>query len=150
MVAKSTSSFVRFSTVEIREYPVVIGTNPSTVHGPPVELDWLPQSSKCLDLEQYEADRSPHRRRTEKELIMTVMVRVNRLLDNGVTFRQINSHTKETTSGGNNNKHQTRRQHTKNPLPTRTRKGIWRLSHTFIIKTIRPFSPATRRSSSLH
>ena len=34
MVSESTSSSVRFSTVEIREYPtgIILGTNPSTVH----------------------------------------------------------------------------------------------------------------------
>ena len=131
MVSESTSSSVRFSTVEIREYPVVLGTNPSTVRGPSVELDWQSQSSKSLDLETYEADRSPRRRRKENELIMTVTVRVNRLLDNGVTFRQINSHTKEISGGS---KFQTTR-NMKNAI-RRTRNSIWKRPQALLRKVI--------------
>ena len=73
-----TKPKVRFSTLEIREYPVVLGTNPSTLRGPPVEIGWHSQSSRLLDLDLYEYERGQRRRRSEKQLVMSVNERVNR------------------------------------------------------------------------
>lgn len=85
---------VTFSTLEIREYPIVLGNNPSTLRGPSVELGWQPQSNKIIDLESYEESRASNRR-TEKQMIMTVSRRVDLLLSHGYTFRQINENTKQ-------------------------------------------------------
>ena len=67
-------STVSFSTLEVREFPLVLGVNPSTLRGPPVEIDWNPQSCNVVDLEVFESQRSP--RRTEAQLLMTVSDRV--------------------------------------------------------------------------
>ena len=76
-IGVSTKPQVRFSTLEIREHPIVLGYNPSTLRGPPVEIDWTCQSSRRLDLESYESERAL-KRRSEKELVMSVTMRVNR------------------------------------------------------------------------
>ena len=68
---------VTFSTLEIREYPLVLGINhPSTVRGPAIEMDWNSQCHEIVDLESYETERIAHRR-TEQELLMTVSQRTN-------------------------------------------------------------------------
>jgi hypothetical protein len=66
---------VKFSTLEIREYAVVLGANPSTTHGPSLELDWEAQSSETFDLDCYEVQRPPRRERIE--LAMPGIVREN-------------------------------------------------------------------------
>ena len=65
---------VSFSTLEIREFPLILGVNPSTPRGPPVEIDWHPQSCHVIDVDTFESERSA--RRTEAQLILSVAARV--------------------------------------------------------------------------
>jgi len=46
----SESTVVRFSTIEIREYPRALGDNPSVTSGPPLTLKWNPISTSALDV----------------------------------------------------------------------------------------------------
>ena len=71
----SERTTVSFSTLEIREYAVVLGSNPSTTHGPPLEIDWNAQSCEVFDLDYYESLRG--RRREKRELAMPSFVREN-------------------------------------------------------------------------
>ena len=65
---------VRFSTVEIREYAMVLGEASSMLEGPPVAIGWDYQSSWSLDLDSYETERPP--RRIKDELVMPAGIRV--------------------------------------------------------------------------
>jgi|Transcript_12037 hypothetical protein len=54
---------VAFGTVEIREYPVVLGDNPECHYGPSVNLGWEYTLSKGAEpLNEYEKARSPRRK----------------------------------------------------------------------------------------
>jgi len=53
---------VRFSTLEIREYPMILGDHPEVSVGPPVTMDWEYQDSTFFSVEAFEAmkqDRDP-------------------------------------------------------------------------------------------
>lgn len=75
LVGEGERKTVKFSTLEIREHAVVLGTNPSTSHGASLEIDWEAQSSETFDLDCYEVLRPP--RRVKKELAMPGFVREN-------------------------------------------------------------------------
>ena len=64
---------VSFATVEIHEHAVIMGDNPSTTHGPPLEIDWVEQGHYSLNVEEYEEMRPP--RRVKDELSMPSDVR---------------------------------------------------------------------------
>ena len=53
----SRQSHVRFSSVDVREYPFVLGDHPGVEKGAPLAIDWEPCSSNSISLEDYEASR---------------------------------------------------------------------------------------------
>eukprot|EP00814_Leptocylindrus_danicus_P004896 CAMPEP_0116022308 /NCGR_PEP_ID=MMETSP0321-20121206/10910_1 /TAXON_ID=163516 /ORGANISM="Leptocylindrus danicus var. danicus, Strain B650" /LENGTH=258 /DNA_ID=CAMNT_0003493355 /DNA_START=96 /DNA_END=872 /DNA_ORIENTATION=- len=57
----SVSSNVSFNKVQIREYPVTIGDNPSVSTGPPLSIGWDVQEEYHHDLDDYEDGRGPRR-----------------------------------------------------------------------------------------
>jgi len=69
--ASIRTTVVKFSTLEIREYPLCIGDNPGAASGPPISLDWAWYTGEegddedpgilVLDLEQYESYRGTRR-----------------------------------------------------------------------------------------
>jgi hypothetical protein len=54
---------VTFSTIEVHEHAMVLGDNPSTSHGPPVQMGWDVMESSLLSLDDYETQRPPRRGR---------------------------------------------------------------------------------------
>jgi hypothetical protein len=66
---------VSFSTLEIRENDVVLGSNPLVRDGPPVELGENEQTRVIVDLDTYEKLRQP--RRSTCELVMSSLDREN-------------------------------------------------------------------------
>lgn len=85
----------KFSTLEIREYPVALGDNPGGVAGPPICLDWKHDEERTLimPLEEFESKRAP--RREEHELWIPECLRRWRLLDRGVSMRSMQRATKK-------------------------------------------------------
>ena len=71
---------VCFGDVQIREYPNVLGDNPSCSSGLPLTLDWKYAKFCTLSLDDYECHRAP-RRRTH-QLKMTAEARKNILMSN--------------------------------------------------------------------
>ena len=64
---------VSFSTIEVREFSVVIGDNPSCAMGPPLSIDWDPDCELSIDIDEFEHYRNGQgydccRRRTGEEL----------------------------------------------------------------------------------
>eukprot|EP00563_Minutocellus_polymorphus_P003391 CAMPEP_0181037732 /NCGR_PEP_ID=MMETSP1070-20121207/9561_1 /TAXON_ID=265543 /ORGANISM="Minutocellus polymorphus, Strain NH13" /LENGTH=518 /DNA_ID=CAMNT_0023115473 /DNA_START=576 /DNA_END=2132 /DNA_ORIENTATION=- len=83
---------VSFHKLEIREYSVVLGDNPSCSSGPPVQLAWDPHHSDELKIDDYEEHRPP--RRARAEMMMNHNVRWWRLMrESGYTV----SHLKRAT-----------------------------------------------------
>lgn len=73
---------VQFGEIQIREYSITIGDNPSCSNGAPISLDWFHTKSDLLfQLENYEEYREPHRRQ-HAQLRMPKKVRLDILHNN--------------------------------------------------------------------
>lgn len=60
---------VSFDTVDIKEFPMTLGDHPSAASGPPVTLDWERlERERSLNLDEYEASRTPRRSRKQLKL----------------------------------------------------------------------------------
>ena len=64
---------VSFSTIVVREFPVVIGDNPSCAMGPPPSISWVPDCELSIDIEEFEDYRNGQgynccKRRTGEDL----------------------------------------------------------------------------------
>ena len=75
------SESVSFSTVEISNYPVVLGDNPSCSAGLPLQLDWTPRTKETYDLDEFE--RSRGKRRKEGELLIHFLTRQHLIQNSG-------------------------------------------------------------------
>eukprot|EP00563_Minutocellus_polymorphus_P007874 CAMPEP_0181022466 /NCGR_PEP_ID=MMETSP1070-20121207/1527_1 /TAXON_ID=265543 /ORGANISM="Minutocellus polymorphus, Strain NH13" /LENGTH=346 /DNA_ID=CAMNT_0023099405 /DNA_START=31 /DNA_END=1071 /DNA_ORIENTATION=+ len=73
---KKPKRTISFANLEIREYDLTIGDNPSVSYGPPVQLSWQYSESQTRCLEEYESeklmDRSRGRRSSRVENISWV------------------------------------------------------------------------------
>ena len=76
-----SSGSVRFEKLTFRNYPVVLGDNPSITSGPPISLDWQHGASYELSVEEYERSRPP--RRDKKNMVLPKSVRQEWLLSEG-------------------------------------------------------------------
>jgi len=92
------SSNVRFSTIQIREYPITIGLNPSTEFGPALELGWEYSQTEDVSVDCFEEERSIVPRRGEEDLVLSSYEREERLLALGYSMRQIWNKTHEKDS----------------------------------------------------
>jgi len=70
---------VRFSSVKIREYDIILGDNPSSQYGPPVTIDWEYNEMPSLSLDQYEDNRAP--RRTHRQMFINGRYRAQILIN---------------------------------------------------------------------
>lgn len=64
---------VSFSSLEIREYDITLGDNPSVRKGPPVSLSWDYKLAGSIDLEKFESNRG--RRRSKEEMVLGPKIR---------------------------------------------------------------------------
>ena len=66
---------VEFAFLEVREFPMILGDNPSCVEGPPVTIDWGfdPDTHFILDVATFERMRG--RRRNTCDLVVPKHVR---------------------------------------------------------------------------
>ena len=79
---------VSFHTMEIREYSVILGDNPSCSSGPPVQLAWNSHGSTELKIDDYEEHRPP--RRDQAQMLMSYNVRWWSLMrESGYTVSQL-------------------------------------------------------------
>eukprot|EP00565_Helicotheca_tamesis_P005343 CAMPEP_0185735972 /NCGR_PEP_ID=MMETSP1171-20130828/26579_1 /TAXON_ID=374046 /ORGANISM="Helicotheca tamensis, Strain CCMP826" /LENGTH=271 /DNA_ID=CAMNT_0028406439 /DNA_START=72 /DNA_END=887 /DNA_ORIENTATION=+ len=75
---------VAFATVEIQEYPITLGDNPSVSSGPPLTVSWVPSEKTMYSVEKYEGLRESKRRRSGSQLILKPSERWLRLLRVGI------------------------------------------------------------------
>ena len=59
---------VSFSSLEIREYEITLGDNPSVSKGPPISLSWDYREAGSMDLEKFESKRG--RRRSKDQMML--------------------------------------------------------------------------------
>jgi len=80
---------VEFTFLEVREYPVVLGDNPSVTEGPPITIDWGydPSTKFVLDINSFERMRG--NRRPACDLVLPRSVREQWLLCTGTTQKEI-------------------------------------------------------------
>lgn len=74
-----------FSFLEVKEFPMILGDNPSCTDGPPVTIDWAydPKTQFVLDVDTFESMRGV--RRINKQLILPRSVREKCLARIGVS-----------------------------------------------------------------
>lgn len=96
---------VCFASVQVRQYPVILGDNPSCTSGPPVTLGWNydTDSSLSCTVDEWESGRNSTRRLRE-EIRVPSSVRMEWLLDAGFTPTQVSEAIQDVQ------KHQRRRQ----------------------------------------
>lgn len=89
MASSSSSSSVCFKNVEIREYCITIGDNPSCTSGCPISLGWeYNENLQALPLDFFEANRVGRRRQIH-QMKMPANMRYDTLRDWNVSTRDI-------------------------------------------------------------
>ena len=87
--SSTTSPSVKFDAVEIREYKVTAGDNPSCTDGPPISLDWeYAPKPRHVSLDLYEQFRYG-RRRSMFQLKIPLHIRLQMLQHWGVPTSEI-------------------------------------------------------------
>lgn len=85
---KSPDDFsVRFGTVVVREYPIILGDNPGASAGPPLSIDWQHNAEYTIDMDVFEEQRPE--RREMAELRMPSDVRSSILHNAGYSRKEI-------------------------------------------------------------
>jgi len=54
----SSRRAVSFTKIQIREYPIIVGDNPSVLTGTPITIDWEPVEEMTFDFQDYEDTRA--------------------------------------------------------------------------------------------
>eukprot|EP00980_Cylindrotheca_fusiformis_P004757 scaffold1016_cov105-Cylindrotheca_fusiformis.AAC.3 len=88
----SSSRKVRFEKVQIREYPICIGDNPSSAQGPPLSIEW-----NHVDEQEYELPNNyvDMKKRTLGEMNVSALERKRILQDAGYSTKEINRELKK-------------------------------------------------------
>jgi len=92
---RKSSRVVRFSTVEVREYAMILGDNPAVSLGPSITLDWTPFSRAVFDVERYIV-MNPEPRRKIGEMVMPLVRRKLLIKKSGYSRREMLASTKQT------------------------------------------------------
>lgn len=90
----SNNKSVRFSIVEIRDYNLCLGDNPSVSRGVPISLDWDYDTEHSHEFEEYESDRIVDRRTAPNEMKRPSLQRVQLLKGLGYSRNEINEQAK--------------------------------------------------------
>ncbi|KAL3785638.1 hypothetical protein ACHAWO_005982 [Cyclotella atomus] len=78
--ASSGCRRVSFDSVEVREYDVTIGDNPSCRSGPPISLDWSFSVVPTKNIDDFELQRFNERVTNKSQLCLSKYTRRNMLL----------------------------------------------------------------------
>lgn len=87
----SSRKSVRFSNVQIREYPLTIGDNPSCELGVPISIDWWPVAEHTTSVNDHQeavVGRRPHNK-TEDELRLPAQFRDIMVREAGFSSEQM-------------------------------------------------------------
>jgi hypothetical protein len=84
-----TAKKVQFNELEIIEFTVILGDNPACRSGPAIQLSWMPQSRRNVDLDFFE--NTHPKRRTAREILMPSTLRTKMLQKSGYSLEEINA-----------------------------------------------------------
>ena len=80
---------VKFESIQVRNYNITLGDNPSCAFGPPISLDWDYDEKDPIPLDLYEGLKTQPPRKTH-QMIMLSLIRSNLLREQaGVTDDEI-------------------------------------------------------------
>jgi len=85
---------VRFSHIEVRQYPMILGDNPSVSSGPALTIDWEYFSEAQFSIEHYDTIHKKTHRST-RHLIMPLSCRMLIAKNAGHSYREIRQCLKE-------------------------------------------------------
>jgi len=88
---------VRFSTVNIRQYRICLGDNPSVALGAPISLDWLYEKEIRIDLHEYEQHTQYYGKRNRCEFKLPSQERFHLLKQLGYSRNEIQESIHEVT-----------------------------------------------------
>jgi hypothetical protein len=77
---KKFGASVCFSTIEIKEYPIIAGDNPAVTIGAPITIDWIPFSDEKCTVDDYEERRPSPRSMVELRMPSTYRMQLLRSL----------------------------------------------------------------------
>lgn len=83
---------VCFASIQVREYPLILGDHPSCTSGPPLTLDWDHDAELSCTIDEWESGRElacNQRRDGARQLRVPSSVRIEYLLDIGFTLPQV-------------------------------------------------------------
>jgi hypothetical protein len=92
---------VQFSTVTIKEYPIIIGCNPGVSAGVPMSIDWDCFHQVILSINEYETMRIPQRVTDIGHLLLKAEDRYIRLQNLGFTYQELRLAEQAATSSRN-------------------------------------------------
>lgn len=91
MIHESKSSYsinnkksVRFSSVTIREYPMILGDHPDVTSGPPIAIDWYHEQEQVVSIDHH-IDMTPLPRRDVRQMVMPAFIRTSICINAGCT-----------------------------------------------------------------
>mmetsp|Transcript_27801 Transcript_27801/g.31248 ORF Transcript_27801/g.31248 Transcript_27801/m.31248 type:complete len:194 (+) Transcript_27801:133-714(+) len=87
----SNSKGVGFGTVEVRKYPIMIGTNPAVSSGVPhtIHWDYLKGETEKVQIDQYERERPTNERKHGGDLVLDGITRAKMLKNVGYTKKEL-------------------------------------------------------------
>mmetsp|Transcript_20201 Transcript_20201/g.22896 ORF Transcript_20201/g.22896 Transcript_20201/m.22896 type:complete len:177 (+) Transcript_20201:321-851(+) len=66
---KAVPLHVKFASIQIRDYSITLGDNPSCSYGPPISLDWEYDENEAISLDQYETMRPSRRKMYQMHIL---------------------------------------------------------------------------------
>lgn len=93
---------IKFSTLQIRHFPIICGDNPAVTFGCPLTIDWQYDDEVTLSIDEYEEGRSAPR--SMIELRMPSALRERMLRELGFSRMEIQQSTKAATIARNRRK----------------------------------------------
>lgn len=88
-----SSRSIRFEKLEVRDYPLALGDNPSVTNGPPLTIEWEHAGEYVISVEDYENNRPP--RRHKRNMVVPKRVRQDWLRDEGYSRGEMNEAEKQ-------------------------------------------------------
>jgi len=90
---KKAKKSVRFDTLEMRQYPIILGNNPAVSMGPPLTIDWEYDIVGKVSLDEYEEGRGD--RRNKEQMMIPVRIREDWLREAGYSRGDMTDAIKE-------------------------------------------------------
>uniref|UniRef100_A0A7S2PCG5 Uncharacterized protein n=1 Tax=Skeletonema marinoi TaxID=267567 RepID=A0A7S2PCG5_9STRA len=100
---KAQTKQIKFNTVEIREFPIVLSNNPACEYGPSIEIGWeytdINTADNAIRVSQYEKERFGKRRHEKKgrpsKLYLSQVRREAILKEAGYTDKEVKRAVRE-------------------------------------------------------